>query len=50
MSLLTALFALVLLFQEPAPPASAGPLWHDDLAAATTLAAESGRPLLVVFR
>ena len=50
MTLLAAALAFVLALQEPSAPPATGPVWHDDLAEATTLAAESGRPLLVVFR
>lgn len=50
MTLLAALLALVLVAQEPSTPVAQGPIWLDDLGAATALATESGRPLLVVFR
>ncbi|MEQ1894817.1 MAG: hypothetical protein ABL998_19930 [Planctomycetota bacterium] len=50
MTLLAAALALALTFQEPLTPPATGQVWLDDLAEATTLAAESDRPLLVVFR
>jgi len=50
MTLLASLVALVLIAQQPAPTISSAPIWLDDLAEATTLARESGRPLLIVFR
>lgn len=50
MTLFAAALALVLAFQEPSTPPATGPVWLDDLGEATTLATESGRPLLVVFR
>ena len=43
-----ALFGLGLSFD--ARQESEGPEWHDDLDAAFTLATETGKPLLLVFR
>ncbi len=43
-----ALFGLGLAFD--ARQESEGPEWHDDLDAAFTLATETGKPLLLVFR
>jgi hypothetical protein len=49
MSLLATL-ALVLSLQEPSTPTQPGVAWLDDLDEARAIAAESNRPLLVVFR
>ena len=45
---LVAALAWSSVLAEPAP--EGGIEWRDDLAAARALAAESGRPLMVVFR
>jgi len=50
MVLIATLLALVVSVQEPSTRSVGGPVWLDDLAEATALARESGRPLFVVFR